>query len=195
MRAGRNARFPCGHKYLADLLPSQHLRRQFIRYPDGVAVRWLDDDEMRAWRGLVDVVNDVRVSLDADLMEQHDLAEGDYGVLVTLSEAPDRVMRMCDLANTMHLSPSGLTRRLDGLVRAGLVDRVPAPDDRRVSLALLTPAGYARLRRAAPDHVESVRRHVLDHLTRTQIKQLGAALDAIRRGRAAAGEPEASAAH
>ena len=151
-----------------------------------MAARWLDDEEMRAWRGLVEVVNDVRGSLELDLMEAHGLAEGDYAVLVTLAESDGRVMRMCDLATCMHLSPSGLTRRLDGLVQAGLIDRVPAPDDRRVTLAQLTPAGFSRLQQAAPDHVESVRHHALDHLSRTQIRQLGAALEAIRRGRAKA---------
>jgi DNA-binding MarR family transcriptional regulator len=93
-------------------------------------------------------------------------------------------MRMCDLACRMHLSPSGLTRRLDGLVRDGLVVREPSQEDRRVSLAALTEAGLARLEAAAPSHVASVRRHLLDHLNRTQIRQLGAAFDHLRERRA-----------
>jgi DNA-binding MarR family transcriptional regulator len=149
-----------------------------------MAVRWLDDEEMRAWRGMVEVLSAVRHDLDLDLQERHGISEGDYGVLVTLSEQPDRAMRMCELAARMRLSPSGLTRRLDGLVRAGFVARAAAPDDRRVILAQLTDAGWARLQAAAPDHVESVRRRVLDHLTRAQIRNLGAALAAIDRGRA-----------
>jgi DNA-binding MarR family transcriptional regulator len=149
-----------------------------------MAVRWLDQEEMRAWRGLIDVFGAIRHDLDTELQERHGLTEGDYGVFVTLSEAHDHAMRMCDLAGHLHLSPSGLTRRLDGLVRAGLVARVPAPDDRRVILAQLTPAGWASLRAAAPDHVDAVRRHVLDHLSRTQIRQLGSALEALGRGRA-----------
>jgi DNA-binding MarR family transcriptional regulator len=144
--------------------------------------RWLDDDEMRAWRALVDVHADVFASLDADLLERHGLTEGEYAVLVHLSEAPDRRLRMCDLANRLHLSASGLTRRLDGLVSRGFVAREAAPDDRRVTLAALTPKGRRKLEQAAPDHVESVRRHLLDHLTRTQVRQLADALRSVRRG-------------
>lgn len=146
--------------------------------------RWLDDAEMAAWRGLVVEMNHLMASLDADLAP-HDLTLGDYEVLVILSEAPERRRRMCDLAEMLRLSPSGLTRRLDGLVRAGLVRREPSPDDGRVSLAVLTPAGFARLEEAAPTHVDGVRRHLLDHLNATQIRQLGSAMDAVRRGRLA----------
>jgi DNA-binding MarR family transcriptional regulator len=148
-------------------------------------MRWLDDQEMRAWRGLIEVMAEVSASLEAELTEQHGIDNGDYGVLVQLSEAPEGHMRMCDLAGRLHLSPSGLTRRLDGLVREGLVARAPAPDDRRVSLAVLTPAGRRKIEAAAPDHVAGVRRHLLDHLSPTQIRQLGNAMDAVRAKRQA----------
>jgi DNA-binding MarR family transcriptional regulator len=147
-------------------------------------VDWLDDEEMRAWRGLVEVVADVQASLEAELLERFGITEGGYGVLVNLSEAPGRRLRMCDLAELLHLSPSGLTRRLDGLVRQGLVTRQPSEEDRRVTLAVLTDAGFAKLRAAAPTHVDGVRRHLLDHLSRAQIRQLGGAFDAVRRRRA-----------
>jgi DNA-binding MarR family transcriptional regulator len=91
---------------------------------------------------------------------------------------------MCDLAVQLHLSPSGLTRRLDGLVRQGLVTREPSEQDRRVTLAVLTDAGFAKLQAAAPVHVDGVRRHLIGNLSRTQIRQLGAAFDAVRRRRA-----------
>ena len=146
--------------------------------------RWLDDEEMRAWRALVDVTAAVRAALEAELVEQHGITEGDYAVLVHLSEAPGRSLRMCDLAWQLHLSPSGLTRRLDGLVKLGFVAREPVADDRRVTLAVLTHAGQAALEAAAPLHVDGVRRYVLDHLTRRQIQALGASLDAIRAGNA-----------
>ena len=142
--------------------------------------RWLDADEMRAWRGLVESFSDLRAGLDADLAEAFGLDEGDYGVLVNLSEAPGHRMRMCDLAERLHLSPSGLTRRLDGLVAGGLVGREPSPTDRRVSLAVLTDAGMATLTRAAPVHVAGVRRRFLDRLTREQIRVLGDAFEAAR---------------
>lgn len=149
--------------------------------------RWLDPEEQRAWRALVEVFGDIKAALDEELQLRHGLAEGDYGVLVNLSESPGRRMRMCDLAGRLHLSPSGLTRRLDGLVRSGLVRREPSPDDRRVILAVLTDHGMEALREAAPDHVESVRHHLFDHLSRTQLHALAAALEAVRRGRARAG--------
>ncbi len=147
-------------------------------------VDWLDDDEMRAWRGLVEVFADVHASLESELVDGFGIDEGDYGVLVNLSEAPDRRLRMCDLAVHLHLSPSGLTRRLDGLVRQGLVVREASAADRRVTLAVLTDAGVAVLEAAAPVHVDGVRRHFIGNLSRTQIRQLGAAFDAVRRRRA-----------
>jgi DNA-binding MarR family transcriptional regulator len=151
----------------------------------GTMTRWLDDEEMRAWRNLIEVTNDVKASLDAELVDAHGITEGDYGVLVNLSEAPGQAMRMCDLACRLHLSPSGLTRRLDGLVRAGLVARRQDSDDRRVTLAVLTADGMATLRAAAPLHVDGVRRHLINLLSRTQIRQLGAAFSGVARKRRA----------
>ena len=145
--------------------------------------RWLDEDEMRAWRGLLEVTLAVNADLDADLTEAYGLNQGDYGVLVNLAEAPNRRLRMCDLAGQLGLSPSGLTRRLDGLVRDGLVMREPAPDDRRVSYAVLTARGWATLKAAAPLHVHGVRRHLLDHLSHLQIQQLGTIFTAVSKRR------------
>lgn len=139
--------------------------------------RWLDPDEMRAWRAFVDAQAAVTAGTEADLMAAHGLSAGEYGVLVTLSESPDDGARMCDLAAALHLSPSGLTRRIDAMVRSGLVRREPSPEDRRVMRAVLTPEGRERLERAAPDHVASVRRHFVDRLSSAQ---LGALADALR---------------
>lgn len=137
---------------------------------------------MRVWRNYVQLVDELTSRLEDDLVRAHGLTLGDYQVLVYLSEAPQHRLRMCDLAGRLRLSPSGLTRRLDGLVKGGLVVREPSVEDRRVSLAVLTEHGFARLAEAAPDHVDSVRRHMLDHLDREQIAQLGDALGAIRAG-------------
>lgn len=142
--------------------------------------RWLDEVEMRAWRSYVDTIGPLAALLEADLAP-HGLTNGDYEVLVWLSDAVDEQMRMCDLAERLRLSPSGLTRRLDGLVSAGLVAREPSRDDRRVMLAHLTPAGRTRLERAAPDHVRSVRRHLIDLLTTDELEHLGRAFDKVRR--------------
>jgi len=137
---------------------------------------WLDAEEMAAWRSFVDASAAVTAAVDADLTRDHDLTVGEYAVLVVLSESDDDRRRMCDLADALHLSPSGLTRRIDGMARRGLVERTPSTEDRRVMLAGLTPAGRTLLERAAPDHVASVRRHFISRLSRVQLRALGDAL-------------------
>lgn len=144
---------------------------------------WLDAEEMAAWRSFVDASAAVTAAVDADLTSDHDLNVGEYAVLVVLSEADGDRRRMCDLADALHLSPSGLTRRVDGMVRRGLVERTPSTDDRRVMLAGLTPTGRALLERAAPDHVASVRRHFVSRLSRTQLRDLGDALRTLDQDR------------
>ena len=141
--------------------------------------RWLDPLEMAAWRNYVDTVNQLPQVLESDVAP-FGLTMGDYEVLVRLSEQQDRRLRMCDLAGQLRLSPSGLTRRLDRLVKAGLVGRQPSDEDRRVMLAVLTDAGYDCLVEAAPAHVEGVRRHFLDLLTRDEITALSSAFAKVR---------------
>jgi DNA-binding MarR family transcriptional regulator len=148
---------------------------------DDVATAWLTTDEMAAWRTYIETYGDLIAAIERDLAE-HDLTLGDYQVFVYLSEAPNRSMRMCDLADLLQLSPSGLTRRLDGLVKAGFVTREPSTDDRRVMLATLTPSGFAALEAAAPDHVASVRRHIFDHLDRDQVAALASIFQSIKSG-------------
>ncbi len=144
---------------------------------------WLDAEEMEAWRGMIEVSAAVMADLESELMTEHGLDGGDYAVLVNLSEAPEGRLRMCDLAANLHLSPSGITRRLDGLVKNGLVARQPSPDDRRVMLAVMTDQGRTALDAAAPDHVAGARRAFFDHLSRTQVRNLAAAFSAVERGR------------
>ncbi|HSP29526.1 MAG TPA: MarR family transcriptional regulator [Ilumatobacteraceae bacterium] len=146
-----------------------------------MATNWLTEREMTAWRTFIETYGDLISAIERDL-GAHDLTLGDYQVFVYLSEAPERSMRMCDLADLLQLSPSGLTRRLDGLVKAGLVTRESSTDDRRVMLARLTPSGFAALDAAAPDHVASVRRHVFDHLDDDQVDALASIFQAIRAG-------------
>ena len=146
--------------------------------------QWLDDDEMFAWRNFIETVSTVLADIDGDLMTEHGLTSGDYEVFVFLSEASERAMRMCDLAEKLRLSPSGLTRRLDGLVKLGYVAREPCPDDRRATFARLTDVGIAKHAAAAADHVAHVRRHLLDYLTREELRGLGNAFVAIKVGRA-----------
>jgi DNA-binding MarR family transcriptional regulator len=135
-------------------------------------VCWLDDLEMQAWRSLLSAHSRLMARLDAELQASQGMSVSDYGVLVQLSEAEEGRMRMSELADHLLLSPSGLTRRLDGLVGAGLVDRVRCPTDRRGAYAVLTATGRARLEEAAPDHVEQVRRHFVNRLSRRQLEAL-----------------------
>jgi DNA-binding MarR family transcriptional regulator len=102
--------------------------------------------------------------LEADLLETHGLNPSEYSVLQHLSEAPERSLRMTQLANYVSLSGSGLTRMVERLTRQGLVERVRSESDGRGQCAVLTPAGLQRLQEAWPTHVASVRRHVMDHL-------------------------------
>jgi DNA-binding MarR family transcriptional regulator len=145
------------------------------------ATKWLNATEMRAWRGYVETIDEVNIRLESALVPHH-LTLGDYQVLVFLSEQDDHRMRMCDLATMLHLSPSGLTRRLDGLVKAGFIAREPNPRDRREMLAVLTSPGFNKLKSAAPDHVDSVRSFMLEHLTAKQIEQLGDIFESLKKG-------------
>src|SRR4029079_18542982 len=101
-----------------------------------MATTWLSPSEMRAWRNFIEAVNTMTPALERDLVP-FGLTMGDYEVLVRLSEADDQRMRMCDLATVLQLSPSGLTRRLDGLVSTGLVGGVASPAAPRGMVAAL----------------------------------------------------------
>jgi DNA-binding MarR family transcriptional regulator len=144
-----------------------------------VPTRWLNDTEMTAWRSLIRTTTGVLATLDNELQAAHGLSLGEYEVLVLLSEVPDHAMRMTDLAAQLHLSPSGITRRIDGLVKREFVERQQCPSDRRGSYAVLTDDGRRTLEAAAPTHVEGVRTHFVDRLGEKQLANLTAALSTI----------------
>jgi len=144
----------------------------------GEVVAWLDDREMLAWRGFIETVHDLLRALEGDLAADA-LTLGDYQVLVYLSEAIGP-MRMSDLAALLQLTPSGLTRRLDGLVGTGDVERVPDERDGRVMKARLTQAGRHRLATVAPHHVASVRARFLAPMADADIDAVGRAFMAMR---------------
>lgn len=134
---------------------------------------------MAAWRSFVETQADLISAIESDLAPSG-LTLGDYQVLVYLTEADDQRMRMCDLAERLQLSPSGLTRRLDGLVKAGWVERRNFDVDRRVMLAALTDAGRQQLADAAPGHVESVRARMIDVLDADDHRAIAQAFAKIR---------------
>jgi DNA-binding MarR family transcriptional regulator len=141
----------------------------------------LDRREQAAWRTFVETVDDLMLAFNEDL-EPHGITLGDYQVFVFLSEVDGRRMRMVDLAAALHLSPSGLTRRLDRLTRHGYVDRVPSVEDRRVMLAVLTDHGFDKLLEAYPAHLANVRRRIFDRCSWKDIAAVGRVFGAIQKG-------------
>ncbi len=142
------------------------------------ATRWLDPDEQRAWRSYLRAVR----LLDEELrrgLEEHGLSHSEYEILVRLSERPGHALRMSELAAGVVSSRSRLTHTVTRLERAGLVQRRPSTGDGRGVECWLTPEGFAALESAAHTHVEQVRTHLLDPLTREQFLALGAALEQV----------------
>ena len=133
--------------------------------------RWLDDTEQQAWRRVVFGMRRLMVALDHDL-KNNGINNDDYGVMVALSEADDDRMRMAELADLTAQSRSRLSHHIARLERRDLVGRQPCADDRRGQYAVLTPAGRELLESTAPLHVESVRRHLLDHLSASELATL-----------------------
>lgn len=126
--------------------------------------RWLDETEMRAWRGFIEVSGRVVQALDASLKESAGMTFDDYEVLVHLSEAPERRLRMTELSERLLHSQSRLTQRVDRLVKRGWVCREKCDEDRRGTFAVLTADGFAAIASAAPQHLADVRRLLLDHI-------------------------------
>jgi DNA-binding MarR family transcriptional regulator len=140
--------------------------------------KWLDPEEMKAWRLYISTSVDLMKALEDDV-RPFGLTMGDYQLLAMISEAPDRRLRMCDLADQLRLSRSGLTRRMDGVLSNAWVARVQDQADRRVAYAELTTKGWNLLRKVAPIHLASVRRLMIDHLTRAEVKAIGSAFEKI----------------
>jgi DNA-binding MarR family transcriptional regulator len=140
--------------------------------------KWLDPEEMKAWRLYITTSVDLMKALEDDV-RPFGLTMGDYQLLAMISEAPDRRLRMCDLADQLRLSRSGLTRRMDGVLTNSWVARVQDQADRRVAYAELTTKGWNLLRKVAPIHLASVRRLLIDHLTRAEVKAIGSAFEKI----------------
>lgn len=140
---------------------------------------WLDRRRLRAWvrlRGMLELLPGV---LDAQLRQDAGLTEFEYFALAMLSEAPARTLRMTELARQADATLPRLSHVVSRLEARGLVERFPSPDDRRVTNARLTEAGWSKVQQAAPGHVATVRHHVIDALSDEQIDQLAEIGDAI----------------
>lgn len=144
------------------------------------SVRWLSDQEQLHWRAYLEVTARLFDRINRDLQQSHDLSLADYEVLARLSEATDRRLRMSALAEHTFSSKSRLSHAVSRLEQAGLVRRVNCPTDKRGWFAELTEDGWVRLERAVPDHVDSVRRHLLDALTGSEFAAVGSAMVKLR---------------
>ena len=136
----------------------------------------LTADEMAAWHAFIRAHARIVRVLEAELEAEQGLSLPAYEVLAHLSEAPDHRLRMSDLAALSVLTPSGLTRVVDRLVRDGLVERARCATDARVVYAVVTDAGVTRVERAYPTHLRGVRQHLVDRLTPDQLAAVADAL-------------------
>ncbi|MGV9804552.1 MarR family winged helix-turn-helix transcriptional regulator [Micromonospora chersina] len=137
-----------------------------------VMTRWLDPDEQRTWRAFLTASRALMDTLDRELQRDAGMPHAYYEILVRLSEAPDRRLRMSELADATGSSRSRLSHAAARLEAAGWIGREDCPTDRRGQLAVLTDAGFATLAAAAPGHVDGVRRHLFDALSPAQVDQL-----------------------
>ncbi len=139
----------------------------------------MGDLRMQAWRAFLEAHARVIALLEADLQAERGISLAFYDVLVQLEEAEGHRLRMTDLARRVVISKSGLTRLVDRMVSAGLVQRSPDDQDRRGRWVELTPAGWERLRDAAPRHLRGVRRYFTGELAPEEAAALADALGRI----------------
>lgn len=135
--------------------------------------RWLSEPEQVQWRSWLAANQLLRDRLGRDVHEATGLTFADYEILVRLSESPERRMRMSELAEVAFSSRSRLSHQIDRMQKAGYVTREVCRDDRRGYFAVLTDEGFEALVAAAPVHVDSVRRRIVDVLTPEEFAELG----------------------
>jgi DNA-binding MarR family transcriptional regulator len=135
---------------------------------------WLDDEEMDAWIQVAILLSRLPHALDAQLLRDAQLTHFEYEVLASLSEAPDRTLRMSALAELANGSLSRLSHVVTRLEKRDWVQRRPCPDDGRFTNASLTQAGWEKVVATAPGYAANVRGLVVDRLSRAQIRQLAA---------------------
>jgi DNA-binding MarR family transcriptional regulator len=141
--------------------------------------RWLSTEEQQAWRTYIESSKVLFDALDRQLQRDADMPHAYYEILVRLSEADGRSLRMSELADRTLSSRSRLSHAVARLEERGWVAREDCPTDRRGQVARLTDAGLATLAAAAPGHVNAVREFLIDRLTGEQLEQLTAIGEAI----------------
>jgi DNA-binding MarR family transcriptional regulator len=146
---------------------------------DTATANRLDGTALEVWRSYLRSHASILRVLDAELAAEHGMTTRDYEVLLHLAQAPDRRLPMSAVAERTMLTRSGITRLVDGLVSAGLIERASCPSDARVSYAQLTDEGYEKLRQAGCTHVASIRRLFLEHFAPEEIDQLASLLSRL----------------
>jgi DNA-binding MarR family transcriptional regulator len=141
----------------------------------------LTDDEQVAWRTFIESSWALHTHLEDELRAQTGLSMNDYHVLVTLSEAPDRRLRMGELAGRLVFSPSRITYQINSMVKRGLVRKQPCPEDGRGQEAVLTDEGMAALENAAPQHLVTVRDRFIDRLDPDELEVIHRVFDKVRK--------------
>lgn len=134
--------------------------------------KWLDDDEQRAWIGLIATMTLLDVALDRQLQRASGLSHAQYAIMARLSESPNRTMHMSELAIMTSSSQSRLSHAVARLEDEGWIIRVRCSGNGRAVHATLTESGYQLVVTAAPGHVSEVRRLLFDHLTHDQVDHL-----------------------
>jgi DNA-binding MarR family transcriptional regulator len=131
------------------------------------------DWRIGVWRSFLRTHATAMRELERELVEEAGMPLGWYDVLLQLAEAPERRLRMAELADRVLLSRSGLTRLIDRLQAEGLVRREPSTDDARGMFTVLTLDGVSRLRAAAPVHLAGIQEHWLRHFSDDELRELG----------------------
>ncbi|MFD3332413.1 MarR family winged helix-turn-helix transcriptional regulator [Streptomyces sp. NPDC058700] len=149
---------------------------------DMTAPRWLSDEEQHVWRAYLHATTLLEDHLDRQLQRDAGMPHIYYGLLVQLSQAPRRRLRMTELAKSAKITRSRLSHAVARLEKNGWVRREDCPSDKRGQFALLTDEGTEVLRRTAPGHVAAVRQALFDRLSAEQVEQLGAIMRIMAEG-------------
>jgi DNA-binding MarR family transcriptional regulator len=144
--------------------------------------RWLNDGEQEVWRAFISAVDSFVDHLERQVQRDSGMPYTYYEILVALSEAPQRTLRMSELAGARSSSRSRLSHAVARLEEVGWVRRLACPTDKRGALAQLTDEGFAALEKGAPGHVTAVREQLFDRLTPEQVASLGEISKAILDG-------------
>lgn len=142
--------------------------------------RWLSPSEESAWRKYIVASRRLLEALDDDL-GRNGLSLSDYEILVHLSDAEDRKLRMSDLADKTILSRSRLSHRIKYMEGKGWVERQKCASDKRGTWAVMTPKGWQAIVKAAPDHVESIRNRFIDQISKADQSNIASAFEKVER--------------